>query len=74
MIHHSTNQLEINMSLFSSTAQSPRIRLNDRRVSPDIAFAVWMSVALIGLAILSVASGVAPITDPETFVFAEPSK
>jgi hypothetical protein len=62
------------MALFSSKAQSRRIRFDDRRVSPDISFAVWTSIALIGLAILSVASGVAPIADPEISVFAESSK
>jgi len=62
------------MALFSLKAQSQRVRLQDRRASPDIAFAVWTSIILIGLAILSVASGVAPITDPEISIVVEPIK
>jgi hypothetical protein len=36
--------------------------------SSDIGFVVWASIVLIGLAILSIALGVAPAADPAIFV------
>jgi hypothetical protein len=66
------NQLEINMALFSSKAQSPRVPLHNGRDSPDIAFAAWASIILIGLAILSVVTGIAPVADPAIFIPTEP--
>jgi hypothetical protein len=38
--------------------------MRDLRISSDIAFGVWASVVLIGLAIVSVALGSAPVVDP----------
>jgi hypothetical protein len=38
--------------------------MGDRRTSLDIGFGVWASVILIGLAIVSITSGVAPVVDP----------
>ncbi len=59
--------LETDMTLFSPTVLYPPIAMQDRRISWDIAFGVWASTVLIGLAIVSVALGVAPVVDPTTF-------
>jgi len=55
------------MTLFSPTVLYPPIATRDRRISSDITFGVWASVVLIGLAIVSVALGVAPLVDPAMF-------
>jgi hypothetical protein len=55
------------MTLFSSTILYRRIAMPDRRISSDVAFGVWASVGLIGLAIVSVTLGVAPVVDPTLF-------
>jgi len=55
------------MTLFSPTVLYPPIAVHDRRISSDIVFGVWASTVLIGLAIVSVALGVAPIIDPTIF-------
>jgi hypothetical protein len=62
-----TIDLETDMTLFSPTVLYPPIAMHDRRNSSDIAFGVWASVALIGLAIVSVALGVPPVVDPTMF-------
>ncbi|HLK83631.1 MAG TPA: hypothetical protein VKT99_19365 [Xanthobacteraceae bacterium] len=55
------------MTLFSPTVLYPPVATRDRPASADIAFGVWASIILIGLAILSVALGVAPVADPSAF-------
>jgi hypothetical protein len=55
------------MTLFSPTVLYPPIAMRDRRISSDIVFGVWASTVLIGLAIVSVALGIAPIVDPTIF-------
>jgi hypothetical protein len=52
------------MTLFSPTVLYPPIATHDRLASSDIAFGVWASVVLLGLAMLSVALGIAPLADP----------
>jgi hypothetical protein len=59
--------LETDMTLFSPTVLYPPIAMHDRRVSSDIAFGAWAAVVLIGLAIVSVTLGVAPVVDPTMF-------
>ena len=49
---------------FDSRLRAPK---NDRRNSSPVAFAVWAAIALIVLAIVSVAFGVAPAIDPPIF-------
>jgi hypothetical protein len=51
------------MTLFSPTVLYRRIAMRNQRISPDT-FGVWASVILIGLAIVSVILGVAPVVDP----------
>jgi hypothetical protein len=41
--------------------------MQDRQNSSEIAFGVWASIVVIGLAIVSVALGVAPIVDQTIF-------
>jgi hypothetical protein len=41
--------------------------VQDRKNSSEIDFGVWASIVLIGLAIVSVASGVVPVVDPTIF-------
>jgi hypothetical protein len=55
------------MAFYPSTSRYRRIPMRDRRGSSDIAFVVWAPVILIGLAIVSIASGVAPVVDPTVF-------
>lgn len=59
--------LDTDMTLFSPTVLYPSIAMQDRRVSSDIAFGAWAAVVLIGLAIVSVTLGVAPVVDPTMF-------
>jgi len=61
------NRLEIDMTLFSSTILSWRVPMQGRQNSSEIDFGIWASIVLIGLAIVSVASGVAPVVDPTIF-------
>jgi hypothetical protein len=56
------------MILFSPTVLYPPVVTNDHLKSFDIVFGVWASIALIALAMLSVALGVAPVVDPEICV------
>jgi hypothetical protein len=63
----SVEPLETNMTLFSPKVLYRRIAIRDRRISSDTAFGVWASVVLIGLAIVSVTLGVAPVVDPTPF-------
>jgi hypothetical protein len=60
-------KLEIDMALFSSDSRL-RSLLNERRSPSDVAFIVGATIALIGLAIVSVVLGVAPAVDPAIFV------
>ncbi len=55
------------MTLFSSTILSRRVPMQGRQNSSEIDFGIWASIVLIGLAIVSVASGVAPVVDPTIF-------
>jgi hypothetical protein len=55
------------MTLFSPTVLYRRIAIGDRRISPDIGFGVWASVALIALAAVAVTLGMAPVVDPTMF-------
>ena len=57
------------MGLFLPTLHDRQFlpELHDRRNSSDLAFVVWAAVILIGLAIASVALGVAAV-DPAIFV------
>jgi hypothetical protein len=55
------------MTLFSSTILYPRVSKQDRQNLSEIGFGVWASIILIGLAIVSVALGVAPVVDPTIF-------
>jgi hypothetical protein len=41
--------------------------MQGRQNSSEIDFGIWASIVLIGLAIVSVASGVAPVVDPTIF-------
>jgi hypothetical protein len=61
------NRLEKDMTLFSSTILSRRVPMQDRQISSEIDFGVWASIVLIGLAVVSVALGVAPAVDPTIF-------
>ena len=56
--------LETNMTRFSPTVLYPPVATNDHLKSFDIVFGAWASIALIALAMLSVALGVAPVVDP----------
>jgi hypothetical protein len=57
------------MTLFSPTVSCPPNATHDRlSFSRDIAFGVWASVILPGLAMLSVAPRVAPLADPVIFL------
>ena len=51
------------MTLFSRTVLYRRIAMGDRRISLDIAFGVWASVILIGLAFVSITLWVATVVD-----------
>jgi hypothetical protein len=51
------------MARFSPTVSYRGITTRDRRISPDIPFAVWASL-LIGVAIVVATLGVAPVADP----------
>ena len=55
------------MTLFSPTILYRRVPMQDRQNSSEIGFGVWASIVLIGLAIVSVALGVAPVVDPTIF-------
>jgi hypothetical protein len=66
-ISRSGIDLETDMTVFLSTALYPPIPMHDRPDSLDIVFGVWVSLLLIGLAIVSVALGVAPLADPPIF-------
>ena len=55
------------MVILSSTTAYSSIPAHDRQNSSDIAFGVWASIILIGLAVVSVALGVAPLVDPPIF-------
>jgi len=44
----------------------------DRRNRPNFAFAKWATIILTGLAIVSVALGVAPLEDPTMTILAAP--
>jgi len=57
--------LEMDMTLFSPTVLYPPIAMHGRLDSSDIAFAVWASIVLIAMAMLSVAVGATPIVDPQ---------
>jgi hypothetical protein len=46
---------------------SRRVPMQDRQNSFEVDFGVWASIVLIGLAIVSVALGVAPVVDPTIF-------
>jgi hypothetical protein len=59
--------LEVAMAVVSEIS---RVLIRDRQDSPDINFGVWASVVLLGLAILSIALGIAPVEDP--MIFAAP--
>jgi hypothetical protein len=59
--------LEIGMAFCSSTSLYRRIPMHDRRDSSDIAFVVWASTILIGLAVAAVALGVVPAENPAIF-------
>jgi hypothetical protein len=54
-------------AFFASPIPYQHVPIRDRRNSSDIAFGVWASVALVGLAIASVALGIAPVVDPVIF-------
>ena len=56
--------LEIVMAFDLSTSLRRRVPMHDRRNSSDIAFIVWTSIILTGLAIVAIALGVAPVPDP----------
>jgi hypothetical protein len=60
----------------ASTAEVTKARYHspahDRRNRPDLAFAVWATIVLTGLAIVSVALGVAPVEDPTITILAAP--
>jgi len=45
---------------------------HDRRDRPNFAFAKWATIILTGLAIVSVALGVAPFEDPTMTILAAP--
>jgi hypothetical protein len=51
----------------STTSERPRnssASISTQRNSSDVAFGVWASIILIALALISAASGVAPLADP----------
>ena len=52
------------MAFFSPALLYPPTARHDRLISSDIAFGVWGSIILVALALISVASGVAPVADP----------
>jgi hypothetical protein len=52
------------MTVFSPAISYPPIRTHDRRNSSDIVFGVWVSIAVIGLAIVAAALGAALVIDP----------
>jgi hypothetical protein len=54
-------------ALFASPTPYQHVPIRDRRNLSDNAFGVWASVALAGLAIVSVALGVVPVVDPVIF-------
>jgi len=53
-------------------ARYPPAPTLDRRSRPNLAFAKWATIVLTGLAIVSVALGVAPVEDPTTTILAAP--
>jgi hypothetical protein len=55
-------------SIAEVTQATPHLRapVHDRRNPSDLAFGAWASIALIGLAVVSVALGRAPV-DPAIF-------
>jgi hypothetical protein len=55
------------MTLLSPTLLYPTIAMHARRSSSDIVFGVWASIVLTGLALISVALGIAPVVDPTLF-------
>jgi hypothetical protein len=55
------------MTLLARSILYPTVSMHDRRDSSDISFAVWVSIILLGLAIVSVALRVAPVVDPVIF-------
>ena len=60
----------------ASTAEVTKARYHslthDQRDRPDIAFGVGAAIVLTGLAIVSVALGVAPVADPTITILAAP--
>jgi hypothetical protein len=54
------------MTLLLPTVLYRRIAMRDRLISSDI-FGVWASIVLIGLSIVSVTLGIAPVVDPTMF-------
>jgi hypothetical protein len=54
------------MVLFQPEWMSSKIEVADRRNPSNFPFAVWVTVALIALAVLSIVSG-APTVDPAIF-------
>jgi len=55
------------MAFYPSTSLHRRVPMQGPKNSPDFAFFVLASIGLIGLAILSIALGVAPVVDPTIF-------
>jgi hypothetical protein len=53
------------MALFRET--TPYRHVPNRRFSLDVGFGVWALIVLTGLAIVSIALGVAPVVDPVIF-------
>jgi len=56
------------MTMFSSTILYQRVPMEDRREASEIAFGVWASIVLAGLAIISIALGMSPAADPAIFL------
>jgi len=56
----------LTLASIAEVTQATRYLVHDRRNPSDLAFGAWASIALIGLAIVSVALGIAPV-DPAIF-------
>jgi len=67
VIEFEGTDLEIDMVILSSTIAYLPLPMPDRRNSPDMAFGVWATIALFGLAIVSVALGFTPLVDSPVF-------
>ncbi len=52
------------MTMFSEATLFSQIRMGDRYGSSGTAFALVATLILVGLAVLSIVSGVAPAADP----------